>query len=132
MVPSPAATCLGLEYFCSQGDHLWQMSDDQLRALGATELQHLGLCRADAVLDGAVLRVPDAYPVYDDRHKQSLAVIREFLTQLPNLQLLGRNGMHHYNNQDHSMLTGIMAAQNILGAANDLWAVNAGGEYHEG
>ncbi len=131
MVPDPAFTCLGLEYFCFEGDGLWNMSDTDLAALGRKEISELGLVNFDDVVDSAIVRMPKAYPVYDENYQESLRVIREFLLRLPNLQLIGRNGMHHYNNQDHSMLTGILAARNIMGANYNLWAVNVDGEYHE-
>jgi protoporphyrinogen oxidase len=132
MVPDQSKTCLGLEYFCFEGDGLWSMPDAALVELGKRELSQLGLARAAEVEDGTVVRVPKAYPVYDATYKQSLAVVREFLHSLPNLQLVGRNGMHHYNNQDHSMLTAMLAAENILGASHDLWEVNTDHEYQEG
>jgi protoporphyrinogen oxidase len=131
MVPDQSKTGLGLEYFCFEGDGLWAMSDAELIELGKRELAQLGLVRAAEVEDGTVVRVPKAYPVYDATYKQALAVVREFLRTLPNLQLVGRNGMHHYNNQDHSMLTAMLAAENILGASHDLWEVNTEREYQE-
>jgi len=132
MVPDPAMTCLGMEYFCFEGDGLWSASDDELIAQATRELEQLGLAKAGDVVDGRVLRVPKAYPVYDGAYKQGLATVREFLATVPNLQLIGRNGMHRYNNQDHSMLTGMLAARNILGLGKfDLWQVNADEDYHE-
>lgn len=131
MVPSADSTCLGLEYFCNEGDALWSLGNDELIALATGELQQLQVCPADTVVDGTVLRDRKAYPVYDESYKRYLGVIREFLRTVPNLQLVGRNGMHHYNNQDHSMLTGMMAARNILGASYDLWKVNTDMEYLE-
>lgn len=131
MVPDPSKTCLGLEYFCFEGDGLWAMTDEDLIALGQSELEKLGLARASEVEEGTVVRVPKAYPVYDATYKEALAVVRRFLSGLPNLQLVGRNGMHKYNNQDHSMMTALLAARNILGANHDLWAVNTENEYQE-
>lgn len=131
MVPDPGMTCLGLEYFCFENDGLWSMKDSDLLELGRKELASLRLVRPEDVVDGKVLRIPKAYPVYDGEYRQCLAVIREFAATLPNLQLIGRNGMHRYNNQDHSMLTGILAARNILGARYDLWQVNVDSEYQE-
>jgi protoporphyrinogen oxidase len=132
MVPDPAQTCLGLEYFCFEGDGLWAASDEDLIKLGQRELEQLGICDAARVFDGAVVRQAKAYPVYDDTYQDHLKVIREFLATLPNLQLAGRNGMHQYNNQDHSMLTGILAARNIaFGESFDLWKVNGDAEYLE-
>lgn len=131
MVPDPEKTCLGLEYFCFEGDGLWTMPDLDLVELGKKELGILGLVDPADVVDGSVVRMPKAYPVYDGGYAESLRVVREFLNGIPNLQLVGRNGMHKYNNQDHSMLTAMLAVKNILGANYDLWQVNAEQEYHE-
>ncbi len=132
MVPDPSKTCLGLEYFCFEGDGLWTMPDDELIKLGTRELAKLGLVSAEDIEDGAVVRMPKAYPVYDDVYLQQIDTIREFIqAQLPNLYLVGRNGMHKYNNQDHSMLTAMLSVKNILGANYDVWAVNVENEYHE-
>jgi hypothetical protein len=102
-----------------------------LIGLGKRELQQLGLARAEEVEDGTVLRVPKAYPVYDSTYRESLEVLRDFFAGVPNLQLVGRNGMHRYNNQDHSMLTAVLAARNILGESHDLWHVNTDDAYNE-
>jgi protoporphyrinogen oxidase len=132
MVPDPSTTCLGLEYFCSEGDNLWGSTDEQLLALGLEEVGRLGLAARDRIVDGVVLRVRKAYPVYDDTYREALLEVRRFLRQTPNFQLIGRNGMHRYNNQDHSMLTVMLAARNILGQGQfDLWKVNADTDYHE-
>lgn len=131
MVPDPNKTCLGLEYFCYEGDKLWNMPDDELIELGKRELETLGLANKNDVQDGTVVRMPKAYPIYDLTYRKSLDVVRRFLGQLDNLQLVGRNGMHKYNNQDHSMLTAMLSAENILGANHDLWAINVEQEYHE-
>lgn len=131
MVPDPDKTCLGLEYFCHEGDVLWSMSDSELLALGRRELEQLGLAQASEIVDGTVVRMPKAYPVYDATYAQCLGTVREFLAGIENLQVVGRNGMHRYNNQDHSMLTAMLAVQNILGAHHDLFAVNIDQEYHE-
>lgn len=134
MVPDPSTSCLGLEYFCFEGDGLWSMPDADLIALARRELAALGLAAAEDITDGCVVRMPKAYPVYDDTYAQGIAAIREFLAATPNLQLVGRNGMHRYNNQDHSMLTAILAARNIAAGEQkfDLWKVNADEDYHEG
>jgi len=132
MVPDMNKTCLGLEYFCFEGDGLWNMSDQELILLGKNELASLGLVTASDVVKGTVVRMPKAYPMYDSGYQQSLQVVRDFFARLNNLQLVGRNGMHKYNNQDHSMLTAMLAVKNILGANYDLWEVNAEQEYHEG
>jgi len=131
MVPDPDKTCLGLEYFCFEGDGLWTMSNQELIELGKKDLEILGLVQPSEIEDGTVVRMQKAYPVYDSTYKESLQVIRQFLDQFQNLQLIGRNGMHKYNNQDHSMLTAMLAVKNILGANYDLWQVNADQEYHE-
>ncbi len=131
MVPDPSWTCLGLEYFCTAGDDLWNMSDDQLVALARKELAQIGLGDQSKIRRGVVVRAAKAYPVYDQGYADALAVIRDGLAGVGNLQLVGRNGMHKYNNQDHSMLTAILAARNILGARYDLWQVNVEEEYHE-
>jgi protoporphyrinogen oxidase len=131
MVPDSAKTCLGLEYFCFEGDSLWRMPDRDLVALGARELEAIGLLKGARVVDGSVVRMPKAYPVYDDTYLQALEILKNYLTGFSNLQVVGRNGMHKYNNQDHSMVTAMLAVQNLSGAAHDVWAVNADDEYHE-
>lgn len=131
MVPDPSKTCLGLEYFCFEGDDLWTMADDDLFELASRELTALGLVEAKDIEDGAVVRMPKAYPVYDDVYLQAVDTVREFVAGVPNLHLVGRNGMHKYNNQDHSMLTAMLSVKNILGANYDVWAVNVDNEYHE-
>jgi protoporphyrinogen oxidase len=131
MVPDAKQTCLGLEYFCSEGDHLWSMRDEDLVELGKRELATIGLVDPALICDGVVLRVPKAYPVYDDGYKQALSVVREYLARFENLQLIGRNGSHKYNNQDHSMLMAILAVRNVFGESHDLWAINADDEYQE-
>lgn len=131
MVPDQAKTCLGLEYFCFEGDGLWTMTDADLIELGARELEAIGLAKRSEVEDGTVVRMPKAYPVYDNTYRDALNVIRAFLGRLENIQVVGRNGMHRYNNQDHSMLTAMLAVENMFGARHDLWEVNADQEYHE-
>ena len=131
MVPDENKTCLGLEYFCFEGDELWTMPDQELIELGKREMEILGLIRSSDVEDGAVVRIPKAYPVYDSAYLKSLQTVQQFLSRIDNLQLVGRNGMHRYNNQDHSMLTAMLAVRNIMGGKYDLWEVNADQEYHE-
>jgi len=131
MVPDPDKTCLGLEYFCFEGDGLWTMEDEDLVELGKRELEYLGFIDASEAVDGAVVRMPKAYPIYNPEYKEALSTIKEFLGTIKNLQLVGRNGMHRYNNQDHSMLTAMLAVENINGANHDLWAVNSEQEYLE-
>ena len=132
LVPDPTKSSLGLEYFCFEGDDLWNMSDDRLVALGTREIAAIGLVKSDKVIDGCVVRMPKAYPVYDDVYQSHLGVIRRWLKTLDNLHLAGRNGMHKYNNQDHSMMTALLVARNILGQGQyDPWCVNTDAEYHE-
>ncbi|QEH33445.1 UDP-galactopyranose mutase [Aquisphaera giovannonii] len=132
MVPDQSRSSLGMEYFCFEGDDLWTRSDADLVELGRREIDLIGLARAEDVVDGCVVRMPKAYPVYDDAYQEHLAVIRRWLSGLGNLELAGRNGMHKYNNQDHSMMTALLAARNILGLGRyDTWKVNTDAEYHE-
>ena len=132
MRPDAETTCLGLEYFCFENDRFWNQPDSELLALASREVTALGLVRPGTILGGVVARVPKAYPIYDDRYERGLAAVRRFLAEeTPNLQLVGRNGMHRYNNQDHSMLTGILAARNVMGADYDLWSVNVDADYLE-
>ncbi|MFO0958502.1 MAG: NAD(P)/FAD-dependent oxidoreductase [Isosphaeraceae bacterium] len=132
LVPDPSKTSLGLEYFCFEGDDLWTMSDADLIALGTREIEAIGLAKGDRVIDGCVVRMPKAYPVYDDDYLAHVGLIREWLGRFDNLELAGRNGMHKYNNQDHSMMTALLAARNILGQGRyDTWKVNTDAEYHE-
>ena len=125
-------TCLGLEYFVFEGDDLWTMADEDLIALGTRELAALGLVDPEVVQQGYVVRVPKAYPMYDDTYRGNVDVIRAWLAaNAPNVHPVGRNGMHKYNNQDHSMFTAMLTVDNIFGAAHDIWAVNVEEEYHE-
>jgi protoporphyrinogen oxidase len=119
MVPDPSKTFLGLEYFCNEGDELWNMSDAALIRLGTQELETMGLAKADDVEGGIVLRQLKTYPVYTGEYKEYLERIRGFLDSIPNLQTVGRNGLHMYNNQDHSMLTAMLAVKNLLGERHD-------------
>jgi protoporphyrinogen oxidase len=133
MVPDQSKTCLGLEYFCFEGDGLWTMDNAALVELARQELAQLGICPPELVFDGVVVRQPKAYPVYDDAYQANVAVIQSWLAlNLPNLHLAGRNGMHKYNNQDHSMMTALLVARNIAtGTSFDPWKVNADAVYHE-
>ena len=131
MVPEAGKTCLGLEYFCFEGDGLWTSSDEELIALATRELDELGMARGRPVVDGTVIRMPKAYPIYDGEYREHLERVREFIDPISNLHTVGRNGMHKYNNQDHSMLTAMMAVWNMQGAAHDIWSVNTDFEYHE-
>jgi protoporphyrinogen oxidase len=131
MVPVEGQTCLGLEYFCFEGDGLWTSSDEELVALATRELDTLALAGKARAVDGTVIRMPKAYPIYDAEYSGHVDEIRGRLDAIPNLHTVGRNGMHKYNNQDHSMLTAMMAIWNMEGASHDLWAVNTDFEYHE-
>ena len=132
MVPDKSKTCLGMEYFCNEGDELWKMSDSQLIELASQEIINLGLkVKPGNIEDGCVIRQYKAYPVYDGDYRQHLQVLQDYLQTFNNLQAVGRNGMHRYNNQDHSMLTALLAAKNILGENHNLWKVNVERSYHE-
>ena len=134
MVPDPNYCCYGLEYFCFEGDGLWTRSDEQLIALAKAELEQVQLATAADAVDGCVIRQAKAYPVYDDDYKRHVQIVRDGLeTHCPNLHLVGRNGMHKYNNQDHAMMTALLAARNVLAGEKkyDVWAVNEDGQYHE-
>ena len=131
MVPDPSMACVGLEYFCFDGDDLWSSSDDELVELAADELEQLGLAKASQVQRGYAVRVPKAYPMYDVDYADRVALIRRWLDAIPNLQQVGRNGLHRYNNSDHSMLTAMRAVDNLHGGRHDLWAVNVESAYLE-
>ncbi len=132
MVPNDEDGSIGLEYFCFEGDELWDMDDDKLVKLATDELVHIGLARPDMVKRGFAVRVHKAYPIYDAEYSERVATIREWLQTVPNLVQVGRNGLHRYNNSDHSMLTAMRAVDNILlGTHHDIWAVNAESVYHE-
>lgn len=132
MVPRPDRGCVGLEYFCFEGDELWRMDDASLVALAAAELRSLGLAPAARIEHGWVVRVPKAYPVYDASYAERLVTIRGWLDGIAGLQQVGRNGLHRYNNSDHSMLTAMLAVENLCdGRAHDIWDVNADEDYLE-
>jgi protoporphyrinogen oxidase len=132
MVPDQSKASIGMEYFCFKGDDLWEMPDDELVELAKGEIEKLGLARADQVERGFVTRVPKAYPMYDATYEENVEVLREYVMRFENLATCGRNGLHRYNNQDHSMWTAILATLNILdGASYDVWSVNTEAEYHE-
>jgi hypothetical protein len=131
LVPDEGHSCLGLEYFVQEGDEEWTSTDAELIEQGKREAALLGLIDSADVLDGVVIRMPKAYPVYDKGYKDRLQVIQRFIDSIENLQFIGRNGQHRYNNQDHSMMTAFFAAENVLGAQHDVWNVNVDGEYHE-
>ncbi len=134
MVPDKDVACVGLEYFCFEGDGLWTSSDDDLIALATREMQTLGLCDPDDVIGGAVVRQEKAYPVYDEDYAANVEAMRQELeAKFPTLHLVGRNGMHRYNNQDHAMMTAMLTTENILAGSRvyDTWCVNEDAEYHE-
>jgi len=134
MVPDPTIACVGLEYFCFEGDGLWASSDEELIRLAADEMAALGLCRADQVEGGAVVRQEKAYPVYDGAYRDVVDAVRtELEERYPTLHLVGRNGMHRYNNQDHAMMTAMLTVRNIQAGkrVHDVWSVNEDAEYHE-
>ncbi|MCA8887286.1 MAG: FAD-dependent oxidoreductase [Parvularculaceae bacterium] len=131
MVPDPNKASIGMEYFCHEGDGLWATSDDELIRQASRELEFLGLAKKETVVDGKVIRQPKAYPVYDGEYREALDTIQNWILGLENFQTVGRNGMHRYNNQDHSMLTAMLAARNILGEEHDIWNVNVERSYHE-
>lgn len=132
MVPDPNKSSLGLEYFCNEGDALWTKPDAELIEQAKREIAQVGLAKYEDVEDGTVFRVEKSYPVYDQDYRQYLDIVRGFLDRQPNLQTIGRNGLHRYNNQDHSMITGMLAVRNLLyGEHHNLWSVNGEQEYHE-
>ena len=131
MVPDGSKTSLGLEYFLWEKDEEWTWSNDRLIQLGTQESARLGLIDPCDVEDGTVVRMEKAYPVYDQTYRQRIETIRQYLKTFSNFQTIGRNGLHRYNNQDHSMLTGIYAARNITGERHDVWSVNTEKEYLE-
>jgi protoporphyrinogen oxidase len=134
MVPDPAIACVGLEYFCFEGDGLWASSDADLIALATAEMAALGLCDPAHVTGGAVVRQEKAYPVYDEDYAANVDMLRrEIEGRYPTLHCVGRNGMHRYNNQDHAMMTAMLTVRNIAAGARvyDVWAVNEDAEYHE-
>jgi protoporphyrinogen oxidase len=134
MVPDRGLACLGLEYFCFEGDRLWTMADDELVALASREIVKIGLAAQADLIEGVVVRQPKAYPVYDEDYRAHVdAVRREIEQRFPGLHLVGRNGMHKYNNQDHAMMTAMLTVENVLANERryDVWNVNQDAEYHE-
>jgi protoporphyrinogen oxidase len=128
----PGTTCLGVEYFCFEGDEIWELPDEQAVELATKELARIGLVDPSRVRDGVKVRVPRAYPMYASEYRQSVEVIRGYLERFENLVTCGRNGLHRYNNQDHSMWTAILATLNVVdGTGYDVWAVNTDADYHE-
>ena len=125
-------TCLGLEYFVTEGDEIWNTPDADLISLGKSEMNILGLLNPECVEESYVVRMPKAYPMYDKNYFENVETIKAWLNEnAENVFPVGRNGMHRYNNQDHSMLTAILSVENILGADHDIWSVNVEQDYHE-
>jgi len=131
MVPEQSKTSIGMEYFCNENDPTWKMTDKELGEMATREMEEMGFGPASQVIDSYVVRQPFAYPVYDSTYKQNLRAIRNYIDNFVNLQTIGRSGMHRYNNMDHSMQTGILAAKNCCGEHHDLWAVNEEKSYLE-
>jgi protoporphyrinogen oxidase len=134
MIPDETSTCLGLEYFCREGDALWEMTDKELITLAKHEISTIGLMRLEEIADACVVRQKKAYPVYDETYLENVRMIRfEIESRFPGLHLVGRNGMHKYNNQDHAMMTGMLTAANILAGRTlyNVWQVNEDAEYGE-
>jgi protoporphyrinogen oxidase len=131
MVPDQSKTSIGMEYFCDEKDRTWKMQDNKLVEMATREMIELGLGEETQVIDSYVVRQSHAYPIYDSEYKKSLQVIRDYLENFSNLQTVGRSGMHRYNNMDHSMQTGILAAKNCSGESHDLWTVNEEKSYLE-
>jgi protoporphyrinogen oxidase len=128
----PGTTCLGVEYFCFHGDDIWEMSDKQAMELAKDELARIDLIDPSKVIDGVKVLVPKAYPMYDSNFESAVETLQAYLARFDNLQTCGRNGLHRYNNQDHSMWTAFLAALNLVdGAQHDVWSVNTESEYHE-
>ena len=133
LVPDPSKVSLGLEYFCNENDDLWRLSDAKMQALAIGELEAIGLIDANDVIAANVIRVPKAYPAYFGSY-ENFGSVRHYTDAIENLFLIGRNGMHRYNNQDHSMLTAKMAVENIAAGRLDktnIWDINLDDEYHE-
>jgi protoporphyrinogen oxidase len=132
MVPDLSKSGIGMEYFCNEGDELWSTSDEELVDMATRELESIGLAPSNSVDSGCVFRMAKAYPVYDSEYGEHLDCIRDYVSSFENLQTIGRNGLHRYDNQDHAMMTGLLAARNVaLGERNDVWAVNTEAEYLE-
>lgn len=132
MIPDDNTTCIGMEYFCDRDSRLWNTEDEAMVYIATVELQGLGLVAYGDVIDGFVFRQPLAYPVYGNNYQHHIQVIRQYLNTIPNLQTIGRNGLHRYNNMDHSLLTGLLSARNILGNnGGDVWEVNTERSYYE-
>ena len=129
---APGTTCLGVEYFCFEGDDIWEMSASDAVAMASEELERIGLLDASRVFDGVKVRVPRAYPMYDSYYRDAVEIIRPYISQFENIATFGRNGLHRYNNQDHSMWTAILATLNMIDDVDyDVWSVNTEADYLE-
>ena len=124
LLADPRTTTLGLEYFCNVGDPLWSLSDAALGHLATREAASLGFCRADEVRHAFVIRQRKAYPVYDEHYRLNVDTLHSFVRGFTNLETIGRNGLHRYNNMDHSMLSGLAGAHRLLGLGGDPWEIN--------
>ncbi len=131
MVPDSQTTSLGLEYFCFVTDEIWNREKHELIELGKKEVVQLKFATRDQISDGFVLKSPKTYPIYDEGYQERIEIIKNYLLTIKNLQTMGRNGLHRYNNQDHSMLSAILAVRNILGEKHSTWDINIDDEYHE-
>ena len=133
MAPDPATSSLGFEYFCNEGDERWATPDHLLIAQARAELEALGFARSSEVEAGVVYRMSHAYPLYDGSYKESLDTVKDYLRRFANLETIGRNGLHRYNNQDHSMMTGLLAARNVAAGLriHDVWSVGHDDGYLE-
>lgn len=131
LLPDQDTSSIGMEYFCQEGDGLWAMSDEDLIDLASDELAKIELAEKTSVTGGFVIRQKKAYPIYDPPSRDALEIVADWIKTLENFQTVGRNGLHRYNNQDHSMLTAMYAARNIAGANEDVWSVNVDRSYHE-
>ena len=131
MVPDKSKTSLGVEFFCTQDDPFWRTPDKSIVTKAVAELDRLKLAAREDIEDGVVLRVPNAYPVYENGYAKALNIVKGYVCGFKNLHCMGRYGMFRYNNMDHSILTGLLTARNISGADEDIWDVNADRSYHE-
>jgi len=131
MVPDSQTTSLGLEYFCFETDDIWEKDDKELIELATKEVIKLKFASKEQIIDGFVIRSPKTYPIYDEGYKERIEIIKNYLSTIKNLQTMGRNGLHRYNNQDHSMLSALFAVRNILGENHSIWDINVDDEYHE-
>ncbi len=131
MVADPKKTAIGMEYFCNRGDEIWEMKDEDLIALAAREMEQLGLAKASDLEDGLVVRRANAYCLHNTGYREPLEIVKSYVASFENLQPIGRAGMFRYNNQDHAIMTGFLAARNILGGDYDIWSVNVDAEYLE-